>query len=66
MDAKELSARPNLEHYKKLAKDLLKAYRSGDPASMRRIQDHYQRPLTWDELRETAQRRLRKVKGPGF
>jgi ankyrin repeat protein len=63
MDAKELPARPNLEHYKKLAKDLLKAYKSGDSASMKRIEDHYQRPLTWDELRETAQRRLRKLRG---
>jgi hypothetical protein len=59
MDAKELSARPNLEHYKKLAKDFLKAYKSGDAASLSRIQDHFEHPLTWDELREAAQRRLR-------
>src|SRR5712692_4079242 len=63
MDAKEVPARPTLEHYKKLAKDLLKAYQSGDAASMKRIQDHYQRPLTWDELREAAQWQLRKLKG---
>jgi ankyrin repeat protein len=63
MDAKELSARPNLEHYKKLAKDFLRAYKSGDAASMKRIQEHFQQPLTWDKLREAAQRRLRKMRG---
>jgi len=30
MDAKELPSRPNLEHYEKLAKDLLEPHRSGD------------------------------------
>ena len=38
MDAKELPARPDLEHYKKLAKDLLKAYQSGDPDVLGRVQ----------------------------
>ncbi|MBV8818962.1 MAG: ankyrin repeat domain-containing protein [Acidobacteriaceae bacterium] len=34
-DALRLPARPHLEHYKKLAKDLLRAARSGDPAELR-------------------------------
>jgi ankyrin repeat protein len=43
MDAQELPARPNLEHYKKLAKDLLKAYRSGDPDALGRVRQHHPR-----------------------
>jgi len=63
VDARELPARPNLERYKKLAKDLLKAYKSGDPAAIRRIKNHFQArgSLTWDELRSEMQRRLRKL-----
>ena len=61
MDAVELPARPNLEHYKKLAKDLAKAYQSGDPASLKRFQEHLRLPrLTWVDLRNEAQTRLRK------
>ncbi len=63
MDAKELPARPNLEYYKNLAKDLLRAYTSEDSASLQRIGEHFNQPLTWDRLREAAQRRLRKLKG---
>jgi hypothetical protein len=61
MDAIELPARANLEHYKKLAKDFLKAYKTGDSASLKRVQKHYQRPVTWDMLREAAQRGMRKL-----
>lgn len=43
MEAKELPARPNLEHYEKLAKDLLKAYRSGDPDALGRAKQHRSR-----------------------
>jgi|SRR5271169_236112 len=38
MDANELPARPNLEQYKKQAKDLVKASNSGDPESLQRIE----------------------------
>jgi ankyrin repeat protein len=62
MDAKELPSHPDLEHYRKLAKDLLKAYASGDAASLKRIQEHFPRPVTWEELREGAQRQLRKLR----
>lgn len=36
-DAKPLPAQPNLEQYKKQAKDLLKACRAGDPAALQRL-----------------------------
>jgi ankyrin repeat protein len=63
MDAKELPARPNRERYKKLAKDFLKAYKTGDSGAIRRIKNHYrlEGSLTWDELRSEMQRRLRKL-----
>ena len=38
MEAKELPARPNLEQYKKQAKELVKACRGGDLASIERIE----------------------------
>jgi ankyrin repeat protein len=37
MDARELPPHPNLEQYKKQAKDLLKAWKAGDPDAMRRL-----------------------------
>jgi ankyrin repeat protein len=40
MDVKELPARPNLEQYKKQAKDLFKAWASGDPDGVWRIKRH--------------------------
>ncbi len=63
MDAKELPSRPNLERYKKLAKELLKAYNSGDSGAIRRIKKHYQveRSLSWDDLRAGIERRLGKL-----
>src|SRR5271166_5820249 len=63
MDARKLPARPRPDRYRKLAKDLLAAYRSGDAAAMRRIRAHYQieRPLTRDEMRAEIERRLARV-----
>ena len=73
MDAKELPARPNLEQYKKLAKDLVKAFRSADSTAMRRIKDHFQleRPPTWEELHAATPRRSGKpsdsaIRSPKF
>jgi ankyrin repeat protein len=40
MDANPLPARPNLEQYRKQAKDLVKARKSGDPQALRRIRQH--------------------------
>jgi hypothetical protein len=40
MSTRHLPARPNLEHYKKQAKDLLKRYKADDPEALRRFQAH--------------------------
>jgi ankyrin repeat protein len=63
MDAKKLPARPSLENYKNLAKAFLKAYKSGDPTAMRRVQEHFKRELTWEQLRQATQQRLHKLRG---
>ena len=43
MDPKALPARPSLEQYKKQAKELLKAYRSADVETIRRVQRNHPR-----------------------
>jgi ankyrin repeat protein len=43
MDPKPLPARPSLEQYKKQAKDLLKAYRSADVETIRRVKKSHPR-----------------------
>ena len=43
MSAKELPARPNLEQYKKQAKDLVKARKSGESEAIQRIKDYHSR-----------------------
>jgi len=43
MPTRELPARPSLEQYKKQAKELVKAYRSGDAGARRRVRDHHPR-----------------------
>ena len=43
MNAKEVPAHPNLEQYKKQAKDLVKARKSGDPETLRRIRQVHSR-----------------------
>src|SRR5918994_2897756 len=40
MPARDLPARPNLEQYKKQAKELLDAYKSGDDDAIRRVREH--------------------------
>jgi ankyrin repeat protein len=44
MDAKELPARPSLEQFKKQAKDLAKAFKSADPAAIRRAKKFHPHP----------------------
>lgn len=51
MDARQLPARPNLEQYKKQAKDLLKAYRAADVQTIRRIKKSHPR---FEKLSETG------------
>jgi ankyrin repeat protein len=41
MDARELPPRPNLEQYRKQAKELLRACKSGDSDAIRRIKRHH-------------------------
>src|ERR1700682_5294094 len=43
MPARDLPAHPNLEQYKKQAKDLLKGCKAGKPEALRRIQSHHSR-----------------------
>jgi len=43
MDARALPDRPNLEHYRKQAKDLVKRHRLDDPEAIRRIREHHPR-----------------------
>lgn len=43
MTVKELPARPSLDQYRKQAKDLLKAWKSGDPEAVQRIKRHHPR-----------------------
>jgi ankyrin repeat protein len=52
MDPKPLPARPSLEQYKKQAKELLKAYRSADVETIRRV--------------ERSHPRFEKLSEPGF
>ena len=51
-----LPARPNLEHLRNQAKDLLKAYRSGDPSALARFRTSLPRYslLTDDDLRRLS------------
>jgi hypothetical protein len=46
MAARELPARPNVEQYKKQAKELVKAWKAGDPAALARIRAHHPRLST--------------------
>lgn len=47
--------------YEGLANDLVIAYDSGEPAATVRLQDHYKRSFTWDELRAAVRQRLGSV-----
>jgi len=44
MDAKPLPPRPDLEQFKKQAKELLKAWKTGDAEALRRVRDFHARP----------------------
>jgi ankyrin repeat protein len=49
MGSKDFPARPNLEQYKKQAKELVKAWRTGDPEAIQRIQKNHPRIHKWPE-----------------
>lgn len=44
MDAKELSARPSLEQYRKQAKELVKSFDSAAPEALRRVRHNHREP----------------------
>src|SRR6476661_5291608 len=44
MPTRDLPARPNLEQYKKQAKELVKAFRAGDDAAEQRVREHHPHP----------------------
>ncbi len=56
MAASELPSRPNLEQYRKQAKDLLRRFRSGDLEAQLRIKNAHPRLIQWsdDDLRNRA------------
>ena len=56
MPPSSLPARPNLEHLRNQAKDLLKAYRSGEPSAIARFRESLPRYslLTDDDLRRLS------------
>src|SRR5262245_6444136 len=62
---RELPARPRLEQYEKQAKDLLKAFRSGDPDALRWVRRYHprlpERPDTNDRNNVTDSK-VRKAK----
>ena len=64
MDARELPAHATTEQFKELAKDLVNAYRSGDPEALRRLEDHFKpgHPLTRNEIRKKVHERLLMLK----
>lgn len=48
--ALSLPARPSLEQLRKKAKELLKSYRAGDPATVTRFQSHHPRAISQQQL----------------
>jgi RNA polymerase sigma factor (sigma-70 family) len=49
-----------LAHYKKLAEDLLEAYRSGDAEALQRLAEHLGGNISWERLRKNMQLALGK------
>ena len=50
MAARDLPSRPNLEQYKKQAKDLLKQWKAHDPEALFRVAEHASRPAVKPSL----------------
>jgi hypothetical protein len=58
MAVRELPAHPNLEQYKKQAKELLRACKSGDSEALRRIKEHHRTDKASDAARPSAKSTL--------
>ena len=52
------SAGGSLAHFEQLAGDLLLAFNAQDPDALRRLNDHYRRAFTFEDLRSEIWRRL--------
>ena len=52
---------PDLAKYGSLAQDVLFAFETGHAGAMARLQAHYGRPFTWEEMRAGVRERLDKV-----
>jgi hypothetical protein len=61
---------PGIEQYESLARDLLFAYETGQPAAMRHLEQHYGETVTWDDLRASVRQRIEAVpkteRPPGY
>jgi uncharacterized protein len=53
----------DVQRFEKLAKDILIAYESGDPAALQSIQEHFGDAFTWDHLRAALRRRHTDILG---
>jgi ankyrin repeat protein len=64
MDAREIPARPDIEQYKKQAKELVKAY-SGDAKALQKIVERFRpgREITLEEFRAAISSRLNNNSG---
>ena len=51
--------------YEQLARDLVRVYESGDPAALERINTHYRRSATSEDVRAGVWKRLRTVREAG-
>jgi hypothetical protein len=61
MNSRQIPARPDLEQYKKQAKELVRAYK-GEEEALQKINERYgpERAFSLEELREKMQKRLRR------
>lgn len=63
MEIRELPWPATSEVYRKLAQDVIKAYKSGDSQSLKSLEDHFksEETLTRDSIRTGIKRRIRKL-----
>jgi hypothetical protein len=59
------AASPNVKKYEQLAKDMVSAYATGDAEAMHRINEHYGRSSTVEDLRALVWRLIYKVRRAG-
>ena len=51
------------QRLEKLAKDILTAHESGDPAALQSVQEYFGHAFTWDELRDGLRHRHAAILG---